>query len=307
MDTKLEKRYPDNKWDSLADYLAGTHVLYNDDYLDFLVSRVWRIDKPCRIVDFGCGTGQFGLRLMPLLPEGSTYTGFDQSSVLIDEARRIYDGSPYDAEFSVGSVHSAPFSDNTFDVAVCKGVLMHVPNPLDAIREMIRVTRDGGMVITCEGNRNAANALMHIEELDSQDTTSLGMLQTINREIRRQTGVDHNIGIKIPVLMHKAGLKNIEARVDDSVRLILPPLDTQYKEAVFRAICDQGYVSSEISDEKRAEWKAGLVKYGISEETAEMEIDTALAQDIPNKGRSYHIVYPMLVSFSFGTVNKSVA
>jgi hypothetical protein len=79
------------------------------------------------------------------------------------------------------------------------------------IREMVRVTRDGGMVITCEGNHNAHNALYHTEELNSQETTPLNLIQSINRQIRLQTGVDHNIGIKAPILMHKAGLKNVQA------------------------------------------------------------------------------------------------
>jgi len=32
------------------------------------VTRVWKLDQPCRVVDFGCGYGKFGTMLLPLLP-----------------------------------------------------------------------------------------------------------------------------------------------------------------------------------------------------------------------------------------------
>jgi len=298
----LEKRYPDGYWDSRAGSLESSRILFhNDDYLEFLVTKVWRIDKPSRVVDFGCGYGRFGQMLMPLFPKGSTYTGFDQSPELIAKAREIFGGK---ADFSVASVHEAPFADDSFDIAICQAVLMHIANPEKAIGEMIRVTRDGGMVITCDTNRNAHNALMHIEELSTQETTPLGMIQGINAEIRRQTGVDHNIGVKTPVLMHKASLKNVGARISDCVRMILPPIESEFDEALFRGICEQGMDPNLDTEEKRADLKAWLVKYGVSEEEADRDIERMLAWDFKGKGRGYHTVYPSLLSFSFGTVEK---
>jgi hypothetical protein len=76
-----------------------------------------------------------------------------------------------------------------------------------------------------------------------------------------------------------------------------------YTEAVFRAICDEG-CGPDPTPQERAEWKAFLVKYGVSEEDAESEIERVLAEDFRTKGRNYHTVYPMLLSFSFGTVEK---
>lgn len=305
-DSKLEQRYPDDKWDGKAEYMAGLRILlHNDDYLEFLVTRVWKLDRPCRVVDFGCGAGRSGQMLMPLMPAGSTYTGIDQSAALLAEARRVFADSPYNAEFVEGDVHEVAFGDDSFDVAISQVVLMHIPDPMGAIREMIRVTRHGGMVITCDANRNAANALIYIDELDQQETVPLDMIQTINREIKRQTGVDHNIGIKTPVLMHKAGLKNVQARISDCVRLVLPPIESAYDKAVFRAICDDGLGPAKPTDEERARLKDFHVKHGISEDAAEKEIDRELSQDFRAKGRDYHTAYASLLSFSFGTVDKA--
>jgi len=304
-DSELEKRYPDGKWDGDAGYLEGSHILlHNADYLEFLVSRVWKLNEPCKVVDFGCGSGRFGQMLMPLLPDGSTYTGIDPSSALIAEGRRLFAGSPFGAEFYEGDAHNVPFAEDSFDVAISQAVLMHIPDPMGAIREMIRVTRDNGMVITCDANRNAHSALFHVEELNTQETKPLHLFQIMNKEIRRQTGVDHNIGIKTPVLMHKAGLRNVQARMSDSIRLSFPPIDSEYKETLLKAICDEGYGVSEPTDEQRAKWKANMVKYGISDEDAEAEIDRELAYRFLERGCEYHIVYAGLLSFSFGSVDK---
>ena len=72
---------------------------------------------------------------------------------------------------------------------------------------MIRVTRPGGMLITCDANRNGHNALLHIEETNEQENSHLELFQAVNRSIRRDSGVDYNIGMKMPVMMHRLGAR----------------------------------------------------------------------------------------------------
>lgn len=305
-DKKLQQRYEEGRWDSTGDYMRTVGILlHNTDYLEFLVTRVWKLDKPCRVVDFGCGAGRSGRMLMPLLPKGSTYTGIDQSPVLLDEARRVFADLPYEAQCFEGDVHKVLFGDDSFDVAFSQAVLMHIPDPVAAIKEMIRVTRHGGMVITCDANRNAANALIQVDELELQERVPLDVIQTINREVKRQTGVDHNIGIKTPFLMHQAGLKNIGARVSDCVRLVLPPIEDEFDEAVFRAMCEDGLGLPEPTEEQRANQKAFMVKHGVSEDKAEKVIQWEASQHFRARGRDYHTAYPSMLSFSFGTVDKT--
>ncbi|SEJ55798.1 Methyltransferase domain-containing protein [Paenibacillus polymyxa] len=91
-------------WDNKIDYLRSTRWLYyNDDYLEFLIQKVWKINKPVEIVDYGCGFGYLGLKLLPLLPNGSTYTGIDtgidKGMELIKQANEIFSKLSYNAEF----------------------------------------------------------------------------------------------------------------------------------------------------------------------------------------------------------------
>lgn len=301
--TEFQPRYPEGYWDDADEYLRQCFFLnHNEDYLEFLVRSVWKLNQACRLVEFGCGFGRIGLQLMRLFAQGSTYTGIDQSSKLISKGRQIWADTPRPAEFHEGSIYDTPFSDQSFDVALIHTVLMHVPYPEKVLQEMIRVTRPNGWVIACEANRNAHEAMLHIEESNHQEMVPLELFQTINREIRKRTGVDHNIGAKLPVLMHNAGLKQIQIRVSDAARFLYPPLDTDYKNRLFKAICDEGYGQPRPDDEQRARWKANLISFGISESDAETEIDREVNEDFLNKGQEYHTVYTTLLTWSFGVV-----
>ncbi len=301
--TGFQPRYPKEYWDAGDEYLRQSLILqHNEDYLDFLVSRVWKLDQVCQLADFGCGSGKMGLQLMPLLAQGSTYTGIDQSSELVSKGRQHHATTPWKAEFHEGSIYETPFADDAFDVTLIHTVLMHVPYPEKVLQEMIRVTKPNGLVIACEANRNAHMALLHIEETNHQETTPLELFQTLNREIRKRTGVDHNIGAKLPVLMHKAGLRQIQIRISDAMRFLSPPLDSDYKKRLFKAICDAGYGRQKPDDEERERWKANIMSYGISEKDAEAEIDRELEEDFLTKGDRYHTVYASLLTWCFGVV-----
>jgi SAM-dependent methyltransferase len=171
---EMQPRYPPGYWDEADEYLTQCYILqHNQDYLEFLVKRVWRLEEACRLAEFGCGAGKIGLQLMPLLARGSTYAGFDQSSRLVSRGHQIWSGTPWWADFCEGSIYEAPFADRSFDVTLTHTVLMHVPYPEKALQEMVRVTRPGGLVIACEANRNAHTAMLHIEECNHQETTPL--------------------------------------------------------------------------------------------------------------------------------------
>jgi ubiquinone/menaquinone biosynthesis C-methylase UbiE len=300
---KLQPRYPQGFWDEADEYLRQSVILqHNQDYLEFLVTRVWKLDQICKFAEFGCGSGKMGLQLMPLLPRGSTYTGIDLSSKLIARGRQAWANAPWQGEFLEGTIYATPFPEGSFDATMTHTVLMHVPNPEKVIQEMIRVTRPGGLVIACEANRNAHTALLHIEEVNHQETAPLELFQTINREIRKRTGVDHNIGAKLPVLMHKAGLKNVQIRVSDAGRFLYPPVDTDDKKRLFKAICDEGYGQPKPDEEQRKKWKTNLLGYGISEQDAEAEITRELEEDFLNRGGQYHTVYFSLLTWTFGVV-----
>lgn len=104
----------------------------------------WLAPPPgLRWIDIGCGNGAF----TELLAERCAPTeiqGVDPSEGQLAFARtrpalRL-------TSFQQGDAQALPFADNRFDAAVMALVLVFVPDPAAAIREMARVTSPGGVV-----------------------------------------------------------------------------------------------------------------------------------------------------------------
>ena len=290
-------------WNELSGELASTKVLYhNDDYFEFLVQRVWKFTEPMRIVDFGCGFGYMGLKLLPLLPFGCKYVGIDKAGKLLEKGKELFAEAPFDYEFIESDIREVPLEDDSFDLAISRAVLMHTPEPERAVSEMVRLVGGGGMVIACEGNRNAHTAAFYIHETEEQETTPLDFFQQMNKGIREQVGIDYNIGYKLPVLFKKAGLINVQARTDDKVNVLLPPLAKPEDLRVFEAICSEGMGEGKITPERYNEKMKILLKYGLSREEIEFELQREADRDFGVNGKNWHTVYPGLMTWAWGSV-----
>lgn len=98
-----------------------------------------------RILDVGCGTGQDVLMLAELVgPEGSV-VGIDNSEAMVETARQQAGDVPT-VSFDVDDAVDLSFPDDHFDAARMDRVLQHLDEPMQAVRELRRVTRPGGRV-----------------------------------------------------------------------------------------------------------------------------------------------------------------
>jgi len=295
----------EENWDNQLEYLQKSRFMaHNDDYLEFLVTKVWKLKKPVSIVDFGCGFGYLGTKLMPLLPSGSSYTGVDKAPNLLNTGRKIFSQFYFLHTFVESEIYRTPFEDDSFDIAISHAVLMHIERPEAALREMKRVTRHGGMIIAANSNRNAWNALFYIAELDTQETTPITFSQQMNKDIRQKTGVDYNIGIKVPIMMDKMGLKNIGCRMDDRVTMLFPSTDRAEKEMIFEAFCLSGLSLPENFKEKQPQAREKFLGYGITPEDIDKQFENEEKMDFRHQGMNYHTMYPELITWAYGTVEK---
>ncbi len=104
-------------------------------WLDAPAHRCW--------LDVGCGSGAFTeLVLEQAAPE--KIVGIDPSAPQIEHAKRTVT-SPR-ADFRTGTAIDLPFGTGEFDVVVSALVIHFIEDRPTAFREMLRVTRPGGIV-----------------------------------------------------------------------------------------------------------------------------------------------------------------
>ena len=104
-----------------------------------------------RVLDMGCGGGRHAFEMYR---RGADVVAFDQDadelatvSDMFAEMRRageVPDGA--EADVKEGDALALPFGDGEFDRVVAAEILEHVPADIQAIQELVRVTRPGGTI-----------------------------------------------------------------------------------------------------------------------------------------------------------------
>jgi ubiquinone/menaquinone biosynthesis C-methylase UbiE len=88
-----------------------------------------------QVLDVACGTGNW---LLAAVERGAQPSGIDLSTKAID----ICQQNMPEGEFHAGPGESLPFEDNHFDLITCLGSLEHFLDPVAAVKEMVRVSKD---------------------------------------------------------------------------------------------------------------------------------------------------------------------
>ncbi len=100
-----------------------------------------------RVADLGCGSGHLGRLLWPALAPGGHIDGFDADPAQIVAARGL--ASP-GARFEEADARCVPRPAQSYDRVVCQALLVHQARPEEVVREMVRLTRPGGLVAVVE-------------------------------------------------------------------------------------------------------------------------------------------------------------
>ncbi|MCX5556496.1 bifunctional 2-polyprenyl-6-hydroxyphenol methylase/3-demethylubiquinol 3-O-methyltransferase UbiG [Streptomyces sp. NBC_00038] len=108
--------------------------------------RTWLPERPCDVLDLGCGTGSLSLLASGW---GHHVTGVDFSPGMVDLARAKLAGR--DAVFLVGDAAVPPVGEQLFDVLLCRHVLWTLPDPGRVLRHWCGLLRPGGRLVLVEG------------------------------------------------------------------------------------------------------------------------------------------------------------
>lgn len=102
------------------------------------------VDAGQRVLDVGCGPGALTAELVRRLGP-SAVEAVDPSEPFVAAARERHPG----VSVQRAAAEELPFEDRTFDAALAQLVVHFMAHPVVGLREMARVTREGGVVAAC--------------------------------------------------------------------------------------------------------------------------------------------------------------
>jgi len=97
-----------------------------------------------KILDAGCGSQQYRPFCAHLTYFGQDFGGYDGVG---DTEGLAIEGYRYGDLAYRCDIWSIPELDATFDVVLCTEVLEHIPYPNETIKELVRLTKPGGVLI----------------------------------------------------------------------------------------------------------------------------------------------------------------
>jgi len=134
----------------MFDTVAARYDLTND-VLSLGQDRRWRTKvvetvaprRGERILDLAAGTGTSSA---PFAEAGAHVVPCDFSIGMLEVGKQQYPG----LNFTAGDGMQLPFADGVFDAVTISFGLRNIHDPLQGLRELLRVTRPGGRIVVCE-------------------------------------------------------------------------------------------------------------------------------------------------------------
>jgi ubiquinone/menaquinone biosynthesis C-methylase UbiE len=126
-----------DEWAKFHDFSDETIDRAGHEYFDILNDTI--LNKNSYGIDIGCGTGRWSKYL-------ASKIGFmelvDPSNAILVADKLL--GKIENVRLTKAGVEQIPFADETFDFAMSIGVLHHIPNTQQAMKDCVRKVKKGG-------------------------------------------------------------------------------------------------------------------------------------------------------------------
>jgi SAM-dependent methyltransferase len=184
-----------------------------------------------RLIDIACGPG---VVTAALAPNAASVVAFDATAEMLAKAKaRCAKAGVNNVEFKSGDAEHLPFADAQFDGAVTRAAVHHFVDPQNAINEMFRVLRPGGVAVIADvtSSVNAEESQLHnaIERL--RDPSHVRMLPAS----------------ALDAAARRAGFRDLEAATWDMDReleewltIVSDPVRSDPVRTVVRALAESG-------------------------------------------------------------------
>ncbi len=151
-----------------------------------------------RVLDIGCGVGDVALAAAAIVGSDGEVVGVDNagSALFMARARAAEAGVAW-TDFVEADIHEFE-PTGAFDALVGRFILMHLPDPSEALRRLTRFLRPGGVVAFIEMDIEQAGAFPDLPLLDR----CVDWIASTYRKV----GVEPNMGARLYPTFRAAGL-----------------------------------------------------------------------------------------------------
>ena len=159
-----------------------------------------------RVLEVGCGSGVVLRDLAAMVGRRGAVVGVDHSRAVLAAARRLCGpgGGRARIALRLGDGARLPLAAGRFDVTLGITVMLHVPDPMGVVGEMVRVTRPGGRV----GLQDQDFGMMAVTHPDPALTDRI--LDGVPRHLYEEP----YSGRRLPGLLRQAGLGSVRLLTD---------------------------------------------------------------------------------------------
>src|SRR6266850_1708667 len=203
-----------------------------------------------RLLDCGCGSGYLLKKLQEEFP-GIECTGIEIEETLVALAKKTMAGNG--CQILQQPITALGFPDHSYDFVISRLVLEHLPEPLAALKEVLRVLKVGCRAVFVDND-------FDLHERTWPDSPALGDLYDAYRRARRADGGNPCIGRQLPSLMKMAGFTGVDLHVLAAHNQIVG--DRAFLKAEGAGIAAQlvktGYLAADTLDAVTGQWHSML-------------------------------------------------
>ena len=164
------------------------------------INDLKKIIKNKKIVDFGCGHGNF--LIAAILEGGSFGYGIDYGKESINFSNKIKKKLKLNnkLKFTVSSVYKTKIKSNTFDVAIQNGVFHHLDSPTKAYKELHRVfKKDGYAWFYTDGGGGVRDIIKDMSQKILKDIDvnfKIKKIRSVNLNFSKQYHISDDVNAK---------------------------------------------------------------------------------------------------------------
>lgn len=180
------------------------------------------------ILEVGGGPGFFTEKLLHLLPN-SLITGVEIDPILINKSEQLLkEKAAGRLNLIQGSIMNTELPSNSFDFAIARLVFCHLPDPIGAAKEILRLLKPGGKLVIIDLD-------IDLNVIVSPSIPELRLVREKWKQIFAARGCSFTLGRELWRILNNTGFEKIDLETvvchsdDKGIESFLPQLELVLK------------------------------------------------------------------------------